>query len=712
MGDRFYTGAVGGSILAILGAVQFSSDAHAANCSTKGGLVFVGKTAGNANSVWLSGTSAGSFRLDAQGGTVDTWTEGRRGLHLTLSNVVSTGNGGTHHLYDNSGAGCLLDSQNQKGGVNLPPIGDLFPDFVMPERPGTITPPIATLPPTGLMPGLPPGFSPPIGVLPPPEGLMPTLPPTGGVQLPGGSVTPPIGTVPPEGVMPTLPPTGGVQLPGGGVTPPIGTVPPEGVMPTLPPTGGVQLPGGGVTLPIGTVPPEGVMPTLPPTGGVQLPGGGVTPPIGTVPPEGVMPTLPPTGGVQLPGGGVTPPIGTVPPEGITPERPSLGGVQLPGSNIMPPIGTLPPDGLTPTVPTVPPTNPPTTVTPTAPGVTQTVANAQITKGGAAFLPNDNCAVLDVEGQLYRTENGLVYTAPCELVRQGGYRGVTVASISMQSDVVPLTPGREFVEEPLWNFWSETRGIYANDRRHDLDTTAYSGSFLAGFDREIAQGTVAGISGSFETSRSEGFNENLETKAYGMSIGPYIAHRISPEWAVEGSLGYMLLHNDLSVVVLDGSYLSHQLSGATALNGQYRYDEWTFRPRFGLSYAETFVEDYDLSGAIAGNPVTVNVGSDHFGYGEAEMSGEVSTLRVLSDDLIGMPYAELGLHYAFLRPNDGEILSGNLTYEDTSPVSGTLRGGMRFVYDDEIFFDVGAGYLSIGQNGLDVWEATAKVSFAF
>ena len=651
---RTYAGVAGVSILAIVASLQFSSDAYAANCSSKGGLLFVGKTAGNANSVWLSGTSAGSFRLDAQGGTVDSWTESRRGLHLTLSNVVSTGNGGTHHLYDNSGAGCLLDSQNQKGGVNLPPIGDLFPDFVMPERPGNVTPPIATLPPTGLMPGLPPGFSPPIGVLPPPEGLMPTLPPTGGVQLPGGGVTPPIGTVP----------------------------------------------------------PEGVMPTLPPTGGVQLPGGGVTPPIGTVPPEGVMPGLPPTGGVQLPGGGVTPPIGTVPPEGVTPERPSLGGVQLPGGNITPPIGTLPPDGLTPTVPTVPPTNPPTTVIPTAPGVTQTVANAQITKGGAAFLPNDNCAVLDVEGQLYRTENGLVYTAPCELVRQGGYRGVTVASISMQSDVVPLTPGREFVEEPLWNFWTETSGIYANDRRHDLDTTAYSGSFLAGFDREIAQGTVAGISGSFETSRSEGFNENLETKAYGMSIGPYIAHRISPEWAVEGSLGYMLLHNDLSVVVLDGSYLSHQLSGATALNGQYRYDEWTFRPRFGLSYAETFVEDYDLSGAIAGNPVTVNVGSDHFGYGEAEISGEVSTLRVLSDDLIGMPYAELGLHYAFLRPNDGEILSGNLTYEDTSPVSGTLRGGMRFVYDDEIFFDVGAGYLSIGQNGLDVWEATAKVSFAF
>jgi hypothetical protein len=38
--------------------------------------------------------------------------------------------------------------------------------------------------------------------------------------------------------------------------------------------------------------------------------------------------------------------------------------------------------------------------------------------------------------------------------------------------------------------------------------------------------------------------------------------------------------------------------------------------------------------------------------------------------------------------------------------------MRFFYEDRIAFDVGAGYLSIGQNGLDIWEAKARVSFAF
>lgn len=568
-------------------------DAVAANCSTTGGLLFVGKTSDNANSVWLSGTSAGTFRLDGNGATKDTWDQSRRGLHLTLSDVVSTGNGGTHHLYDNTGAGCLLDSQNQKGGVNLPPIGKLFPDFLTPEIPIAVRPPVGLIPPVGITPELPVDVAPPIGVLPPT-----------------------------------------------GITPEV---------------------------------PIGVMP-----------------PIGTLPPTGITPELPI---------GVTPPIGTLPPTGITPEVP-IG--------VTPPIGTLPPTGITPEIPVVTPPDP---SIPTLPGGSQVVANTQVTRGGETFSAADTCAILENGGQLYRTAEGLIFTAPCTLVRDGGYKGVTVASLMQQTDV-PLTSGRQFVEEPLWNFWSETRGVYARDQRHNLDTEGYSGSFLFGFDRETDDGTVLGISASFEGSGSEGYDGGLDNAAYGLSAGPYFAHRLSPEWAVSGSLGYLLMHNDLSVLVLDGDYLSHQLSAAMTLNGQYRYNEWTLRPRFGVSYAETFVEDYKLSGTISGTPVEVNIGSDHFGYGEAEIAGEASTYVDLGDNLLGMPYGEIGVLYGFDRPNDGKILSGNLTFEDTSPITGTLRGGMRFFYDDRIFFDVGAGYLSIGQNGLDIWEAKARVSFAF
>src|SRR5687767_180709 len=90
-----------------------------AKCDAKGGLLFLGKTAGSGKSVWLSGTSPGDFKLEAAQGnqTVDTWSKSKRGLHLTLSPVVSNGNGGTHKLFDTGGGkDCLLDTQNQKGG--------------------------------------------------------------------------------------------------------------------------------------------------------------------------------------------------------------------------------------------------------------------------------------------------------------------------------------------------------------------------------------------------------------------------------------------------------------------------------------------------------------------------------------------------------------------------------------------------------------------
>ncbi|RVO62289.1 autotransporter outer membrane beta-barrel domain-containing protein [Sinorhizobium meliloti] len=95
-------------------------DAFAANCSSRGGLAYFGNPRAETRSVWLSGTGAGSFGLPAAQGnqTVNTWSKSKRGLHLSLSPVVSNANGGTHKLYDLSGEKpCLLDRQNQVRGL-------------------------------------------------------------------------------------------------------------------------------------------------------------------------------------------------------------------------------------------------------------------------------------------------------------------------------------------------------------------------------------------------------------------------------------------------------------------------------------------------------------------------------------------------------------------------------------------------------------------
>lgn len=163
--------------------------AEAAKCQGQGNLVFLGKTHNLSRSVWLSGTSSGSFNLQAPSNdVVDAWQRDKRGLHLSLSPVVSQGSGLPHTLVDVSGDPCELDMENQKGGIVFPPIVQLPPK-------------------------LPPFFKPPSN-RPSPPGLMPSRP-----SRPGG-VQPPIGGLGPGTLTPSKP--GMPSLPGGGATPPHG----------------------------------------------------------------------------------------------------------------------------------------------------------------------------------------------------------------------------------------------------------------------------------------------------------------------------------------------------------------------------------------------------------------------------------------------------------------------------------------------------------
>lgn len=102
---------------------SLSTPAVAANCKNDGGLLFLGTNKSDSRSIWISGSVAGDYRLDAAQGnqTVDTWSRTSTGLHLSTSPVVSSGNGGTHKLYGvDGGSDCLIDTQNQKRDFQLP----------------------------------------------------------------------------------------------------------------------------------------------------------------------------------------------------------------------------------------------------------------------------------------------------------------------------------------------------------------------------------------------------------------------------------------------------------------------------------------------------------------------------------------------------------------------------------------------------------------
>ena len=680
--------------------------ALAGNCDANGSLYYLGNTSNASNSVWISATSAGSFRLDAAQGntTVDQWSKANRGLNLSLSPFVSNGNGGTHKLYDTTGnKDCLLDTQNQKAGITLPPhitfpnlkppglvvppIGKLFPGFstLTPMLPGGVKPPIGTLPkpPTGIMPTLPGGVTPPIGRLPPVTGITPTVP---------GGVTPPIGTLPPvTGITPTVP---------GGVTPPIGTLPPvTGITPTVP---------GGVTPPIGTLPPvTGITPTVP---------GGVTPPIGTLPPvTGITPTVP---------GGVTPPIGTLPPvTGITPTVP--GGVT-------PPIGTLPPGGetITPTRPTVPSlpggvtppigTLPPggggaVTVTPSVPGtVTAPVGSMPPPGTGAptqgAILPRDDRQLECIDPRKRNTSDDNARLPDCEPPKPMCPPDQCQA---LDFDV-PITPGRDLGvgTQKDWNLWTDVRFLSTTDGRYGLDVTGSARTATVGLDRKVSSDVVVGFTVSLEDSSSTGYGGFFQSKARGITVGPYAAYAMSPNWAIDAALGYNRSSNDLGLAMMDGTFLSQRLSGAVNLHGQYDLGFVAIRPRLSASYSRTFSDAYNLNGTLFRQAIGVLFPSADYDYGTLEGAVEINRMFTTSGGTRIMPYAEFGSVFEYTRPNGGQILTSDLQLATPSPWAFTVRSGVRMLLTDTILLEASAGYLSFGQNGLDVIEARVHVSFSF
>jgi hypothetical protein len=78
----------------------------------------------------------------------------------------------------------------------------------------------------------------------------------------------------------------------------------------------------------------------------------------------------------------------------------------------------------------------------------------------------------------------------------------------------------------------------------------------------------------------------------------------------------------------------------------------------------------------------------------------------------IPYLELGLHCQFERAGGGAILTGNLTTAYTGPWAGSLRSGLRVQLPNAALVEASIGYLSFGQNDLDVREGKVRLAVGF
>jgi outer membrane autotransporter protein len=261
-------------------------------------------------------------------------------------------------------------------------------------------------------------------------------------------------------------------------------------------------------------------------------------------------------------------------------------------------------------------------------------------------------------------------------------------------------------------WAQTNFVNTSDRRFGLDMKGRATIFSTGLDRRLNDNVVVGTTVALQTSRTTGFGDFLTSESNGFSIGPYLAFRLSRQWAVDASLTYGRSRNELDLTVVSGNFSPETFSGAVNLHGQYNIADVNVRPKFSLFYSHIRSEAYDMNGIIFGFPIDVTLPSSKLNYGITEVSTEINRIFNLGKGAYIMPYAELALRYDFERPNDGEMLTGNLTVATPSPWAGSARAGFRMSIASAWLVEANAGYLSLGQNGLDIWEGRVRVSLGF
>jgi hypothetical protein len=388
-----------------------------------------------------------------------------------------------------------------------------------------------------------------------------------------------------------------------------------------------------------------------------------------------VPTLPPTG--------VTPPIGTLPPTGVTPTVPVVPGVT-------PPIGTLPPTSVTPTVPVVPG------------GATQ--PNRAPSQG--ALRPGIDCR----DPRQPVTDPAVGRLPACQPdCPPDQCQAPDVEEAQME---VPLTPGRDFGVVTEWNAWSDVRSLSSHDARFGLDLSNVARSATFGLDRRFGADFVAGLSFTLQNSVSGGYNGFLSSTSTGVSIGPYVAYMFSPNWAMDASLTYTRLSNKLGIASFSGSYMSQSIGGSASLHGQYDLGVVNVRPKVSGSFTRSYSDNYLMSGSLQGQNLGVPFPSSNYNVASFTASNEFNKVFTTAGGTQFMPYAEFGVQYDAIRVNEGVVLTGALGFATPSAWTMTVRSGVRMLLSNSIQIDLGAGYLSLGQPGLDVIDAKIHLSLSF
>jgi outer membrane autotransporter protein len=167
------------------------------------------------------------------------------------------------------------------------------------------------------------------------------------------------------------------------------------------------------------------------------------------------------------------------------------------------------------------------------------------------------------------------------------------------DQAPLTPGREFAVEPLWNLRTDVSYVSTSDAATGWTFDGQASTVTLGIDRSLTQSLVAGMSLSVATNHTDEFHGISRVESIGLTVSPYVGFRLRPEWTLNASIGFGWTDNDHQVGPLSASYDSWQYSGSLSATGHYPLGGIVLRPKLSVFYSRTASDAHDIGGTPRG-----------------------------------------------------------------------------------------------------------------
>jgi Autotransporter beta-domain len=257
--------------------------------------------------------------------------------------------------------------------------------------------------------------------------------------------------------------------------------------------------------------------------------------------------------------------------------------------------------------------------------------------------------------------------------------------------------------PRWCAWASPRQVNYSDDRNGLKFSGTIRDITFGLDYRVTPDLVVGVAFTPEDTKVNLQGVDVSFTQSGIGVGPYLGWRIRPTTIFDVWAGYTHLDRSFDIIGNSASAQVDRYFVAANLT------EFITTPWMRIIPRLSYFQQQDRAQGFTTNTGITLLGTP-YDYSFMESSVELNR-DILFTNWMLTPFVRATARYYTQRlVEQVNTIDDNVL--DIGRWQGQLRGGLRAQFGPQFQLSLSGGYLSLGTEGVDAWEARAILSARF